>query len=62
MVAKKIEAMKDNKSNGVDGILTKPLMQTVEHISTLLSRVFNFNTTVFNIKRGSGLNFLVDTN
>ena len=30
MVAKKIKAMKDNKSPGVDGILPKLLMETVE--------------------------------
>ena len=33
MVAKKIKAMKDNKSPGVDGIPPKLLMETVEQIS-----------------------------
>ena len=32
MVAKKIKAMKDNKSPGVDGIPPKLLMETVEQI------------------------------
>ena len=32
-VAKKIKAMKDNKSPGVDGIPPKLLMETVEQIS-----------------------------
>ena len=40
MVAKKIKAMKDNKSPGVDGIL---LMETVEQISIPLARVFNLS-------------------
>ena len=39
MVAKKIKAMKDNKSPGVDGILPKLLMKTVDQISTPLARV-----------------------
>ena len=42
MVAKKIKAMKDNKSPGVDGIPPKLLMQTVEQINIPLARVFNF--------------------
>ena len=41
MVAKKIKAMKDNKSPGVDGIHPKLLMETVEQISIPLARVFN---------------------
>ena len=43
MVAKKINAMKDNKSPGVDGIPPKLLMETVEQIRILLARVFNFS-------------------
>ena len=43
MVAKKIKAMKDNKSAGVDGILPKLLMETVEQISIPLARVFNLS-------------------
>ena len=43
MVAKKIKAMKDNKSLGVDGIPPKLLMETVEQISILLARVFNLS-------------------
>ena len=41
MVAKKIKAMTDNKSPGVDGIPPKVLMETVEQISIPLARVFN---------------------
>ena len=41
MVAKKIKAMKYNKSRGVDGIPPKLLMETVEQISIPLARVFN---------------------
>ena len=41
LVAKKIKAMKDNKSPGVDGIPPKLLMETVEQISIPLARVFN---------------------
>ena len=41
MVAKKIKAMKDNKSPGVDGIPPKLLIETVEQISIPLARVFN---------------------
>ena len=33
MVARKIKAMKDNKSPGVDGIPPRLLMETVEQIS-----------------------------
>ena len=40
MAAKKIKAMKDNKSPGVDGINPKLLMETVEQISIPLTRVF----------------------
>ena len=43
MVAKKIKAMKDSKSPGVDGIPPKLLMETVEQISILLARVFNLS-------------------
>ena len=43
LVAKKIKAMKDNKSPGVDGIPPKLLMETVEQISIPLARVFNFS-------------------
>ena len=42
MVTKKIKAMKDNKSPGVDGIPPKLLMETVQQISIPLTRVFNF--------------------
>ena len=42
-VAKKIKAMKDNKSPGVDGIPPKLLMETVEQISIPLARVFNLS-------------------
>ena len=41
MIAKKIKAMKDNKSQGVNGIPPKLLMETVEQISIPLARVFN---------------------
>ena len=43
MVAKKIKAMKDNKSPGVDGIPPKLRMETVEKISIPLARVFNLS-------------------
>ena len=43
MVAKKIKAMKDNKSPAVDGIPQKLLMETVEQISIPLARVFNLS-------------------
>ena len=43
MVAKKIKAMKDNKSPGVDGIPPKLLMETVETIIVPLVRVFNLS-------------------
>ena len=46
MVAKKIKAVKDNKSLGVDGIPPRLLMETAEQTSIPLARVFNF-------KRGS---------
>ena len=42
MVAKKIMAIKDNKSAGVDGIPPKLLMETVEQIRIPLARVFNW--------------------
>ena len=41
IVAKKIKPTKDNKSPGVDGILPKLLMETVQQISIPLARVFN---------------------
>ena len=43
MVAKKIKAMKDDKSPGVDGIHPKLLTETVEQISVPLARVFNLS-------------------
>ena len=43
MVAKKIKAMQDNKSPGVDGIPPKLLMETVGQINILLARVFNLS-------------------
>ena len=43
MVAKKIKAIKHNKSPGVDGIPPKLLMETVEQISIPLARVFNLS-------------------
>ena len=43
MLAKKINAMKDNKSPGVDGIPPKLLLETVEQISIPLARVFNLS-------------------
>ena len=43
MVAKKIKAMKDTKSPGVDGIPPELLMETVEQISISLARVFNLS-------------------
>ena len=43
MVAKKIKAMKDNKSPGVDGIPTRLLMETVEQVSIPLARMFNLS-------------------
>ena len=43
MVAKKIQAMKDNKSSGVGGIPPRRLMETVEQISIPLARVFNLS-------------------
>ena len=43
MVAKKIKAMKDNKSPGLEGIPLKLLMETVEQISIPLAIVFNLS-------------------
>ena len=43
MIDKKIKAMKDNKSCGVDGIPPKLIMETVEQISVPLARVFNLS-------------------
>ena len=43
LVAKKIKAMKDNKSPGVDGIPPKLLMEKVDQISIPLERVFNLS-------------------
>ena len=48
MVAKKIKAMKNNKSSGADGNPPKLLMETVEPINIPLARVFNLS-----LKRGS---------
>ena len=41
MIAKKITAMKDNKSHEMDEILPKLLMETVQQISIPLARAFN---------------------
>ena len=49
MVSKKIKAMKDNKSPGVNGIPPRLLMETVEQVSIPLAKVFQLV-----IKRGSG--------
>ena len=43
MLAKKIKAMKDNKSPGVDEIPPKLLMETEEQISIPLARIFNLS-------------------
>ena len=43
MVAKKISAMMDNKSPGVDRIPQKLLIETLEQISIPLARVFNWS-------------------
>ena len=43
MVAKKIKAMKDNKSPVVDGIPPKLLMETIDQTSIPLARVFNLS-------------------
>ena len=43
MIAKKIKALKDNKSPGVDEIPAKLLMETVGQISIPLARVFNLS-------------------
>ena len=43
MVAKKIKAMKDNKSPGVDEIPPRLLMETVEQVSIPLAAVFNLS-------------------
>ena len=43
LVVKKIKAMKDNKSPGVDGIPPKLLMETVYQTSIPLARVFNLS-------------------
>ena len=43
ILAKKIKAMEDNKSHGVDGIPPKLLMETIEQISIPLARVFNLS-------------------
>ena len=43
MVAKKIKAMKDNKSPGVNGTPPKLLMETVEQIIVPLAKVFNLS-------------------
>ena len=43
MAAKKIKAMKENKSTRVDGISPKLLMEIVQQISIPLARVFNLS-------------------
>ena len=43
MVAKKIKAMKDNISPGVDGISPKLLTETVKQISIPFARMFNLS-------------------
>ena len=43
MIAEKIKAIKDNKSPGVDGILPRLLMETIEQINISLARVFNLS-------------------
>ena len=43
MVDNKIKAMKDNKSPGVDGILSRLLMEIVEQITIPHARVFNLS-------------------
>ena len=43
MVAMKINAMKDTKSPGVDGIPPKLLMETVEQISISLARLLKLS-------------------
>ena len=43
MVAKKMKAMKDNKSPVVDGIPPKLLMETIDQTSIPLARVFNLS-------------------
>ena len=43
MVAKKIKAMKDNKSLGVDGIPLILPMETVEQVSVPLARMSNLS-------------------
>ena len=43
MVAKKITAMKDTKSPGVDGIPPKLVLEIVEQISILLATVLNLS-------------------
>ena len=44
MIGKKIKAVKDNKSPGLNGIPPKLLMETVEQISIPLARVFNLSS------------------
>ena len=43
MIAQKIKKMRDNKSPGVDGIVPKLLMESVEQISTPLAKLFNLS-------------------
>ena len=45
MAAKKIKAMMDNKSPGVDGILPKLLIETVDQISMHLQECSTLCTT-----------------
>ena len=43
MVAKKIKAIKDNKSSGVDRIPPKLLMETIEQINIPIAKVLNLS-------------------
>ena len=43
MVGKKIKAMKDNKSPGLEGIPPRQLMETVQQIRIPVARVFNLS-------------------
>ena len=58
MVTKKIKAMKDNKSPGVDGIPPKLLMETAEQISIPLARVFNLSLKEWFLLNGKKQNII----
>ena len=60
MVAKKIKAMKDNTSPGVDGIPPRLMMETVEQINITLARVFNLSLKegVLNGKKQTSYHYL----